>query len=311
MGMQVVTNQWTSLRPAAEKLALLLPGTKGALLRGRASSLQLSRLIGVWVWMMSGVRGAMCLFDSVFAFVEAYRNDKAEHNLWEAVVDELTAVYYTAPLMQVNLSAPWATVVHATDACDSGYGVVATEATLEEVRAEASRELPTAVASQVGSPHLAEDSRLPDGHLELAERGLEIPEEVSDSARYFGDIFAGEGGFGAAVASHLGVAAVFVDTAISAKHDLTKAKNLHRMLGLISKQAFFACHFAPPCSSWSRARIPRLRRPGRFIAGLPNLRPKQKVKLMEGNALTNACVEMVRACLKHGVGFSVENPRQA
>ena len=30
---------------------------------------------------------------------------------------------------------------------------------------------------------------------------------------------------------------------------------------------------------------------------------------MEGNALTDACVEMVHACLKHGVGFSVENPK--
>ena len=310
LGMTIDTSSGHRLKAAAEKLALIIAGTRGLLDRGRCSSLQLSRLVGVWIWIMSGVRPALCMFDAVFKFIEAHRESKQEHMLWSSVRDELVAVWACAPLMSMNLSAPWSEKVFASDASMEGYGIVSAKATLEDIRAEAARTWSKEDVEAVGGPAAGDLDRLPEETRRLAERGLPTPTDEEDHTpqQVFGDIFSGEGGFGAAASRALGVGTVFLDTAIHDSHNLLVKANLQRMIDLIAVGYFFALHFAPPCSTWSRARLPRLRQIGKFIKGLPGLKPSQVAKLQEGTALMDACIEMVVTCLENGVPFSLENP---
>lgn len=67
-------------------------------------------------------------------------------------------------------------------------------------------------------------------------------------------------------------------------------------------------HFAPPCATWSRARIPRLRTEGRWIEGVPLLKMAAQRQLELGTQLARATVLLVREAIAAGVGFSIENP---
>eukprot|EP00969_Alexandrium_andersonii_P260128 11501388-Alexandrium_andersonii.AAC.1 len=69
---------------------------------------------------------------------------------------------------------------------------------------------------------------------------------------------------------------------------MRRSRNRARMKKAIEKGVFFLLHLAPPCSTWSRARLPALRRPGFFIRGLPGLTPSAKAKADEGTELAVA-----------------------
>ena len=129
--------------------------------------------------------------------------------------------------------------------------------------------------------------------------------------RLFGDVFSGTGGFGSAVAQPCGVESFYVDMGISSKHDLRKPRNVRRLRRAIEAGIFFMLHFAPPSSTWSMARLPRLRRKGRWILGVPGLRADQLQKVHDGTLLAEATVELALLCLAMGLGFSIENPRSS
>ena len=67
-------------------------------------------------------------------------------------------------------------------------------------------------------------------------------------------------------------------------------------------------HFAPPCATWSRARIPRLRKAGLWVEGVPLLKMAAQRQLELGTQLARATVFLVREAIAAGVGFSLENP---
>lgn len=113
---------------------------------------------------------------------------------------------------------------------------------------------------------------------------------------------------GAAVQSALGCTAINIDTAVSRRYDLTRRRRVRRLAEDIARGLFFMLHFAPPCSTWSRARIPRLRKVGRYIEGLPQLTAAGRRQLELGTALARATVELVLAAIASGIGFSLENP---
>ena len=302
LGMTISTEDGHRLRPSQAKLALLLAATRGLLLRPAASSLEVSRLLGSWIWIMTIARAGMALFSGVFRFVEAYREDQLPHAMWDAVRDELNAAYYLAPLLEVDLEAPFSDWVFATDSSMQGYAVVRTTAEPEEIRAEVRRRFPASVEAAVAGA-----SDLPRDGPPLPPVPASCP-GAETKRRWFADVFSGVGGIGQAVARSCKVSSLFVDTAIDSRHDLLRDRNMRRLLRLIASGAIFAMHLAPPCGTWSRARLPRLRRPGLGIRGLPGLRPHQRAKLAEGTALMDVAIRLAWAMLAAGLGFSLENP---
>ena len=144
--------------------------------------------------------------------------------------------------------------VYATDASEEGFGVVKTEAEYKDIELEARRAHPAEVVETLEASY--DDDVLDPVPVPVSEPPL------ATDRRLFGDVFSGTGGFGSAVAQLCGVDSFFVDTGISARHDLRKPRNLRRLRRAIEAGIFFMLHFAPPCSTWSMARLPRLRRRG-------------------------------------------------
>ena len=117
-------------------------------------------------------------------------------------------------------------------------------------------------------------------------------------------MFAGEGGFGTEVSKSCAMDSDFVDNAIDPRHNLRSKRQVGSLCRSIAMGLYFLVHLAPPCSTWSRARLPRLRLPGKWIEGLPNLKASQRLKIAEGNDLAWATICLIRAALAAGIGLS-------
>ncbi|CAK0897173.1 unnamed protein product [Prorocentrum cordatum] len=273
-----ITQRPHRLMAAQEKVKNVIGATKALLDRGRATPTELSRIIGSWVWLAMCCRAAFCMLDACYKFVTKYGDDDQVHILWESVTNELYMLYHLAPLMYTHLESKWSSSVFATDASEEGLGVVETEASREEVRAEVNR--------QWRADHLRDMARdeeeeelLSGENLERARRG--IPPVVSDGEvppmKFMADIFSGYGGFGQAIREELQCQTLFVDNAREARHDLLDSSFVELVCRAVLRPLFFIVHLV------------------------------QRVR--DGNALAQAAISICYACLASGTGFSLENPR--
>ena len=84
-------------------------------------------------------------------------------------------------------------------------------------------------------------------------------------------------------------------------------------------------HMGPPCGTYSRAREKRIPkwalarnapnpqplRSEKFPEGLPTLRGEAKAKVATANILANFSARVATHCIKHSIGFTVENPARS
>ena len=91
--------------------------------------------------------------------------------------------------------------------------------------------------------------------------------------------------------------------------DLLNEGNVQRILTAIRMGVHRMVHMGPPCSTFSRARWPRLRTRD-YIFGVKGFSQAQKLQLRVGSALCMAAIQMAKACVRWGVGFtSITQPR--
>ena len=306
----MITESPYRLMASREKFQNVIGATGALMARGRATSQELSRIVGSWVWLAMCCRSAFCLLDSCYKFVTKFDGDEAKHELWESVLNELHMLYHLAPLMYTHLESRWSEIVFATDASEAGLGVVETKASRDEVKEEVDRQWRIQQLRDLARDE-DEEMLLSGEPLECAKRG--IPNTTSESEvppqRLMADVFAGYGGFGEEVQNECQCETLFVDNARNPRHDLMDPSFVELVCKAILFGMFFLVHMAPPCSPFSRARRPAIRAPGRWIRGLPGLSPPQVQRVREGNALAQAAISMCFACLTARVGFSLENPR--
>ena len=81
-------------------------------------------------------RTALAVLGDTYTFIRDHLDDRYVR-LTNHVRHELGALISLAPWLQTSLENPWLPQVFATDASTAGYGVVVTEATEKETRAEA------------------------------------------------------------------------------------------------------------------------------------------------------------------------------
>jgi hypothetical protein len=149
-----------------EKMHLLYEGSLYLSRRGRGKASWLRMVIGFWTWFMLPCRPALAVFDEVYRFCEAFKDDDDEQELWFGVRKELAAAAALAPLLRAELSKQWSRIVYMMDASDLGAGIIATMASLEEVRAEAA-------LSCFGGWHV---EALPDGQEDqVLQAALSLP----------------------------------------------------------------------------------------------------------------------------------------
>jgi hypothetical protein len=89
----------------------------------RVSGARLSRVVGAWTWAMLVRRPTLSAMTHTYAYVR--RNQFRRARLWASVKRELRVLIGLAPLLFTDLGAPDADPIVATDASDSGFGVVA------------------------------------------------------------------------------------------------------------------------------------------------------------------------------------------
>ena len=112
----------------------------------------------------------------------------------------------------------------------------------------------------------------------------------------------------------LGYRAEAWDIMFGEECDLTKVSTLNSILHRISTGEIFYTHMGLPCNTWSRARRNDGRGPGplrddsKYLFGLPNLSSKDRQKVRQGNILLRHSIQIIRACQKHNVLWSLENP---
>lgn len=115
------TNRTAGVHP--RKIQLLIQRTRAFLLRGQCTGLDMSRLVGHWTWVFMARRGAFSIFNAVYRFIET--SGRRVFDLWPTVARELATAMDLAILLFSALDAPWFPQVVATDASETGLGVVA------------------------------------------------------------------------------------------------------------------------------------------------------------------------------------------
>ena len=80
---------------------------------------------------------ALSLFDAIYKFILAHRGSTTPVALWKSVAKELMAMIGVTPLLLADAGRGWCRKVVMCDASWFGAGLVETEATIEELIAEA------------------------------------------------------------------------------------------------------------------------------------------------------------------------------
>lgn len=106
------------------KLSELCALTLSYLRHGYASGLEMSRLIGSWVWPVLVRRPALSSLRHVYRFIHCA--GKKRYQLWPSVKRELVILLGLAPLLFLDLSAPFHQDIFMSDASSTGGGVVST-----------------------------------------------------------------------------------------------------------------------------------------------------------------------------------------
>lgn len=125
IGVDVTGEGW--LLPCRKKLLATLSCTRQILAAGRCTGVDMRRLIGSWVWVLLIQRPLLAVLCAVFGFAEAAGFDVRA--LSAVVRRELRTLLKLAPVIRVDLRAPVADVVVATDASSTGGGMAYCRAT--------------------------------------------------------------------------------------------------------------------------------------------------------------------------------------
>ena len=212
----------------------------------------------------------------------------------------------------VDLKAKWSQWAYMTDAADSGYGVVATVTNPPEARAEARwaerRGWHVKLEGAYSEVEAAESQDDPTGRLE-ADRSLSerVARQRSSWRPGFLSLFAGACVLESVIRELRLSWVESWDLTMGAMFDLANPTRVSILIKRIRAGCYWCIHLAPPCSSFSRARQPKVRS-RQHPWGLPRLRGRAARLVEMGNYLCLVALEILKECLKHGVMFSLENP---
>jgi hypothetical protein len=107
---------------AVPKLQRLCAMTLELIQMGSCSGESMERLLGGWTWACLACRPALAVFSAVYRFVQLA--GRKEFAIWNSVQNELLTIVALAPVLFSSLSAPWLDRIVASDASETGCGVV-------------------------------------------------------------------------------------------------------------------------------------------------------------------------------------------
>ena len=108
-----------------ERHARIVRSTAALVAQPLVSARELAKVLGAWTWELLLRRPALSVLKQCYRFAERFMHRPARP-LWPSVVRELSVLTMLSPLFTVNMRAPWASHLVATDASMDTAGVVKT-----------------------------------------------------------------------------------------------------------------------------------------------------------------------------------------
>ena len=240
--------------------------------------------------------------------IQKYRGDQGAR-LWDEVLDELFVMVSLSVYYGTFLGSEWREWIFMTDASYMGFGIVASRSDVEEMR-----RLCEGVDEQGWSTQLHEAySGVEEDEFDAATPAWQhrAREKEALGARKeapgFCELFAGSARLSAAVGrARLSWVEPWEITQ-GPRYDLGDLSNLGRLFVDLARCIYWLVHLAPPCSAWSRARVPRLRSAAEPW-GLSGLSAAERELADDGTYLMMIAVEVMLECVRREVPFSMENP---
>ena len=126
------------------------------------------------------------------------------------------------------------------------------------------------------------------------------------------EIFSGSGRVSQALCD-IGIPTFPFDICLFPSHNVLDSQIHYFFRNLIASHRVLLIWLGMPCTTFSRARRNDGRGPGPLrdsenVWGLAGLRPHDRHKLNEGNALFNFTLDIARLCYKYGIPLVIENP---
>lgn len=120
LGMSVFPAE-RRLLPSAARATALLVDTRALLAQAVVSGVELARLVGAWVWVILLFRPLLSVLVACYRFMGLVGEACAVP--WPSVRRELAILCQLLPMVRVDLSRPWSSLVIASDASLSGGAV--------------------------------------------------------------------------------------------------------------------------------------------------------------------------------------------
>lgn len=157
-----------------DSLCDLIEETRSMLALGRASGLEMSRVVGSWTWAMLVQRPSLSLFSSVYQFIQ--RCGESTAPITEGVRRELNDVCAIAPILTASLSGPTLPQLIATDSSEGMYGVCTATVSAREACAVADATLSSSrVALAACGEGAGEGAGIARGWLRAIAANLSLP----------------------------------------------------------------------------------------------------------------------------------------
>ena len=130
---------------------------------------------------------------------------------------------------------------------------------------------------------------------------------LASNAKTFLEVFSGTGALSRAIGYH-GFTTLTLDIENGDGEDMASADTLQRVKELVCDGNMGYCHVAPPCNTFSTARLPKLRSKAN-PCGKKGLSSKTKRLVRQANKVTNNATDVMKTCCEMHVPVSVENPK--
>lgn len=128
----VVDGTRATIGLSADRLEVLARDTLAMLAAGTSDGVSMRALVGRWLWAALPCRPALSVLSSVFRFCDVI--GKRQFSLWPSVRAELSLLVRLRPLLVASLRDSWFEHALASDASETGQGVVTAPLQTDQLR---------------------------------------------------------------------------------------------------------------------------------------------------------------------------------
>lgn len=132
LGM-IIDGEKGEIRPVEEKLILLCRATRQFIMLSTCRRKDLEKLVGFWVWNLLVLRPAFSVLHNVYRLLKEEPDALGEVPLWQSVKFEFFLLTNLAGFLRAQCRRKIATKVFASDASETGGGIVSTTWSKETV----------------------------------------------------------------------------------------------------------------------------------------------------------------------------------